>query len=33
MAAYAPARDSRAVRYEQQRLQWLMKDVAEAELG
>ncbi|MEV6841365.1 hypothetical protein AB0N17_44100 [Streptomyces sp. NPDC051133] len=31
MAAYTPSRDSRAVRYEQQRLQRLMRDVAEAE--
>ncbi|GGM19172.1 hypothetical protein GCM10010129_74290 [Streptomyces fumigatiscleroticus] len=31
MAAYAPCRDSRAVRYEGQRLQRLMTDVAEAE--
>ncbi len=31
MAAYTPSRDSRAIRYEQQRLQRLMTDVAEAE--
>ncbi|MEU9446177.1 hypothetical protein AB0D42_36035 [Streptomyces sp. NPDC048304] len=31
MAAYTPSRDVRAVRYEQQRLQRLMVDVAEAE--
>ncbi|MGX1541047.1 hypothetical protein [Streptomyces adustus] len=31
MAVYVPARDARAVRYEQQRLQRLVKDVAEAE--
>lgn len=31
MAGYVPARDTRAVRYEQQRLQRLVKDVAEAE--
>lgn len=31
MAAYTPWRDERAVRYEQQRLQRLMGDVAEAE--
>ncbi|MFE8950494.1 hypothetical protein [Streptomyces sp. NPDC007856] len=31
MAAYTPSRDSRAVRYERQRLHRLMRDVAEAE--
>ncbi|MEU6370301.1 hypothetical protein ABZ876_32415 [Streptomyces sp. NPDC046931] len=31
MAAYTPSRDPRAARYEQQRLQRLMTDVAEAE--
>ncbi|MPY37161.1 hypothetical protein FNH09_39895 [Streptomyces adustus] len=31
MAVYVPARDARAVRYEQQRLQRLVKDVAETE--
>ncbi len=31
MAAYAPCRDSHALRYEEQRLQRLMTDVAEAE--
>ncbi|MFF4492399.1 hypothetical protein ACFY0F_39040 [Streptomyces sp. NPDC001544] len=31
MAAYVPSRDSRAIRYETQRLQRLMTDVAEAE--
>ncbi|MGV9248867.1 hypothetical protein [Streptomyces sp. NPDC003710] len=31
MAAYVPSRDSRAIRYEAQRLQRLMTDVAEAE--
>ncbi|MEU9158442.1 hypothetical protein AB0D59_49945 [Streptomyces sp. NPDC048417] len=31
MAAYAPCRDARAVRYEQQRLKRLMTDVAAAE--
>ncbi|MFE9454552.1 hypothetical protein [Streptomyces sp. NPDC006739] len=31
MAAYMPSRDARGVRYEEQRLQRLMRDVAEAE--
>lgn len=31
MAAYQPSRDSRAIRYEERRLQRLMTDVAEAE--
>ncbi|OAH15978.1 hypothetical protein STSP_06810 [Streptomyces jeddahensis] len=31
MAAYAPSRDPRAIRYETQRLERLMTDVAEAE--
>ncbi|MFE2282500.1 hypothetical protein ACFXAE_35775 [Streptomyces sp. NPDC059454] len=31
IAAYAPSRDSRAIRYEERRLQRLMTDVAEAE--